>query len=176
MVGLGNPGDEYRDTRHNIGQRVLDHLARALKRGWQRDGPTLLCRATWRAEPLHLVKPLAFMNVSGPVVAAALRRLGADATDLILVYDDIDLPLGTVRVRMKGSHGGHNGVRSVLETLGTTDVRRVKLGIGRPERGRRDVPDHVLSAFDPDELDIVTTAVTAASDRVLTLAQTPSTR
>ena len=176
MVGLGNPGDEYRDTRHNIGQRVLDHLARALERGWQRDGPTLLCRPAVLDEPLHLVKPLAFMNVRGPVVAAALRRLGADATDLILVYDDIDLPLGTVRVRMKGSHGGHNGVRSVLETLGTTDVRRVKLGIGRPEGGRRDVPDHVLSAFDPDELDTVAAAVAAASDRVLTLAQTPSTR
>ena len=112
----------------------------------------------------------------GGWTALQLRRLGADSTDLILVYDDIDLPLGTVRVRMKGSHGGHNGVRSVLDTLGTTDVRRVKLGIGRPEGGRRDVPDHVLSAFDPDELDTMSAAVAAAADRVLTLAQTPSTR
>jgi peptidyl-tRNA hydrolase, PTH1 family len=175
VVGLGNPGDAYRETRHNIGQRVLDHLARTLKRGWQRDGQALLARATWRGEPLSLVKPLSFMNVSGPVVAATLRRLGADAADLILVHDDIDLPLGTVRVRMKGSHGGHNGVRSVLETLGTSDVRRVKLGIGRPD-GRGDVADHVRSAFDPDEQDIVTTTVAAAADRVLTLVQTPSPR
>jgi len=175
VVGLGNPGDEYRETRHNIGQRVLDHLARTLKRGWQREGQALLARAVWRGEPLALVKPLAFMNVSGPVVAATLRRLGADATDLILVYDDIDLPLGTVRVRLAGSHGGHNGVRSILETLGTSEVRRVKLGIGRPDR-RDDVADHVLSAFDADEQDTVATTVAAAADRVLTLAQTPSTR
>lgn len=175
MVGLGNPGDEYRDTRHNIGQRVVEHLARTLKRGWQREGQALVSRAAWRGEPLYLVKPLSFMNVTGPVVAAALRRLGADAGDLILVYDDIDLPLGTVRVRMKGSSGGHNGVRSVLDALGTQEVRRVKLGIGRPP-GRAAVPDHVLSAFDPDELDTVATAVAVAADRVLTLAQTPSTR
>jgi len=175
VVGLGNPGDEYRETRHNIGQRVVDHLARTLKRGWQREGQALLARAAWRGEPLSLVKPLTFMNVSGPVVAATLRRLGADATDLMLVHDDIDLPLGTVRVRMRGSHGGHNGVRSVLEALGTAEVRRVKLGIGRPDR-RDDVADHVLSAFDPDEQDTVATTVAAAADRVLLLAQTPSTR
>lgn len=175
MVGLGNPGDEYRETRHNIGQRVLDHLARTLKRGWQREGHALLARATWRGEPLYLVKPVAFMNVSGSVVAATLRRLGADVSDLILVYDDIDLPLGIVRVRMKGSAGGHNGVRSVLDALGTSEVRRVKLGIGRPDR-RDDVSDHVLSAFDPDEQDTVATTVAAAADRVLTLVQTPSTR
>jgi PTH1 family peptidyl-tRNA hydrolase len=173
VVGLGNPGEEYRDTRHNIGQRVLDHLARTLKRGWQRDGPTLLCRAAWRGEPLHLVKPLAFMNVSGPVVAAALRRLGADSTDLILVYDDIDLPLGTVRVRLKGSHGGHNGVRSVLEALGTQDVRRVKVGVGRPDR-KEAVPDHVLAPFEPEELPTVADAVETAAERVRALIQAPS--
>ena len=170
VVGLGNPGPEYRDTRHNVGQRVLDHLAAGDLRGtrWQRDGSTELSEGRWRGDTIRLVKPQAFMNVCGPVVARALQRHGAGPEDLILVYDDIDLPLGTVRVRMKGSHGGHNGVRSVIEALGTSDIRRVKVGIGRPEH-KGDVPDHVLTGFEPDEMDVVNTAVAEAAQKVLTL-------
>ena len=170
MVGLGNPGAEYRDTRHNVGQRVLDQLARQLKRAWRREGSFMLARGQWRGEPLALVKPLAFMNVSGPVVARALRQLHAQPADAILVYDDIDLPLGTVRLRLKGSHGGHNGVRSVLDALGTQDVRRVKLGVGRPAT-KSAVADHVLDPFDRDELPVVEKAVTEAVDKVLALSQ-----
>jgi len=168
VVGLGNPGPEYRDTRHNVGQRVLDHLAKTLKKSWRRDGPAMIARAAWRGEPLHLIKPISFMNVTGPVVAQSLRRVGADALDLILVYDDIDLPLGTVRVRMKGSAGGHNGVRSVIEALGTDDIRRVKIGIGRPEH-RHDVADHVLSVFDDAEAEEVDRAIVEAVEKVLAL-------
>jgi len=115
------------------------------------------------------------MNVSGPVVARALRRHGADHHDLILVYDDIDLPLGTVRVRLRGSAGGHNGVRSVIETLGTAEIRRVKLGIGRPDH-KADVPDHVLTGFEAEERPVVDAAVAEAARRVLTLLHTPSIR
>ena len=170
VVGLGNPGPEYRDTRHNVGQRVLDHLAAGDLRGtrWQRDGATELAEGRWRGSTVRLVKPHAFMNVCGPVIARALQRHGAGPEDLILVYDDIDLPLGTVRVRMKGSHGGHNGVRSVIDALGTSDIRRVKVGIGRPEH-KGDVPDHVLSVFEPDELAAVDSAVAEAAQHVLTL-------
>jgi PTH1 family peptidyl-tRNA hydrolase len=127
-----------------------------------------VCRAAWRGEPLYLVKPLSFMNVSGPVVAAALRRHRATAADLILVYDDIDLPLGTIRVRMKGSAGGHNGVRSIIEALGTSDIRRVKVGVGRPLR-KEDVADHVLTTFEPEEQPAVEAAVAEAADRVLSM-------
>jgi len=168
VVGLGNPGSEYQDTRHNVGQRVLDHLATTFRRRWRRDDSTLLCAATWRGEPVKLLKPQSFMNVTGPVVARALSRHAADAADLILVYDDIDLPLGTVRVRMKGSHGGHNGVRSVIEAVGTEEIRRVKVGIGRPDH-KADVPDHVLTRFEPDELSVVDEAVAAAAEKVLGL-------
>jgi len=170
VVGLGNPGPEYRGTRHNVGQRVLDALATQLKKAWRRDGQAMVAHASWRGDPLHLIKPLTFMNVSGPAVAAALRRVDAETGDLTLVYDDIDLPLGTVRVRIKGSSGGHNGVRSVIETLGTEDLRRVKVGVGRPE-GRGGVADHVLAAFDPEEEEIVSAAVDAAAQRVLELTQ-----
>ena len=170
VVGLGNPGPEYRETRHNVGQRVLEHLAAGDLRGtrWQRDDGTELAEGRWRGGTVRLVKPQAFMNVCGPVVARALQRHGADPADLILVYDDIDLPLGAVRVRMKGSHGGHNGVRSIIEALGTSDIRRVKVGIGRPEH-KGDIPDHVLTMFEPDELTSVETAVAEAAQRVLAL-------
>src|SRR5206468_11701835 len=135
---------------------------------WRRDGAAVVARGRWRGESICLIKPLAFMNESGPVVARALRRVKAEAADLILVYDDIDLPLGTVRVRMKGSHGGHNGVRSVIEAVGTEEVRRVKVGIGRPDH-KADVPDHVLTGFEPDELPIVGEAVAVAAEKVLAL-------
>jgi len=170
VVGLGNPGPEYRGTRHNVGQRVLDALATQLKKAWRRDGQAMVAHAAWRGDPLHLIKPLTFMNVSGPAVAAALRRVDAETGDLILVYDDIDLPLGAVRVRLKGSSGGHNGVRSVIDALNTEDIRRVKVGVGRPE-GRGGVADHVLAAFEPEEEELVSAAVEEAARRVLELTQ-----
>jgi PTH1 family peptidyl-tRNA hydrolase len=175
VVGLGNPGSEYRDTRHNVGQRVLDHLARETFRDapWQRHGAWSVTTGRWRGDTVTLVKPRAFMNESGPVVARALREHHADHHDLILVYDDIDLPLGAVRVRMKGSAGGHNGVRSVIAALGTPEIRRVKVGIGRPEH-KAHVPDHVLTVFEPDELPVVDAAVAEAAQRVLELVQRAS--
>ena len=168
VIGLGNPGPEYRDTRHNVGQRVVDTLARALRASWRRDGPIVIARGRWRGGPVCLIKPISFMNESGPVVAKALRRAAAGPADVILVYDDIDLPLGTVRLRMKGSHGGHKGVRSVLEALGTQEIKRVKVGIGRPDQ-KDDVPDHVLTSFEREELPAVEAAVAQATEKVLAL-------
>ncbi len=170
VVGLGNPGPEYKGTRHNVGQRVVDHLARTLKKRWSREGASQVARAQWRGEPLYLIKPGSFMNVTGPAVERLCRRLGLDPADLILVYDDIDLPLGKVRVRMKGSHGGHKGVRSIIETLGTAELRRIKVGIGRP--GDKDeVVDHVLSPFLPDELPLIEAASDEAARHVLALIE-----
>ena len=168
VVGLGNPGPEYRDTRHNIGQRVVDALAQQLKKAWHPNGRALVARGSWRGDTLYLVKPQTFMNVSGPAVAAALRRLDAGPEDLILVYDDIDMELGKVRTRLSGSAGGHNGVKSIIETLGTDAIRRVKIGIGRPTH-KSQVPDHVLTTFEPEEEETVAAAVTTAAERVLGL-------
>jgi PTH1 family peptidyl-tRNA hydrolase len=168
VAGLGNPGPKYQGTRHNVGQRVLDELAATLRAGFHRDGPALVARGRWRDETLYLVKPQSFMNVSGGPLAAALRRLGADPADLIVVYDDIDMELGKVRMRLKGSSGGHNGMRSIIAALGTDEIRRVKIGVGRPER-REDVADHVLDRFGEDELPTVDEAVKLAATRVLEL-------
>ena len=172
VVGLGNPGPEYRDTRHNIGQRVVDHLAQQLKKAWHPDGRALMARGIWRGDALYLVKPQSFMNVSGPAVRRICDELGAAPEDLILVYDDIDMELGKVRTRLKGSAGGHNGVKSILETLGTDAIRRVKIGIGRPAH-KAQVPDHVLTTFEPDEEEIVAAAVATAAERVLGLLGAP---
>jgi PTH1 family peptidyl-tRNA hydrolase len=168
VVGLGNPGPEYRDTRHNIGQRVVDALAAQLKKAFHLDAGAHVARASWRGEALYLVKPQSFMNVSGPAVRRILRAIGAEPADLVLVYDDIDMELGKVRTRLQGSAGGHNGVRSIIDTLGTDAIRRVKIGIGRPAH-KAQVPDHVLEAFDPDEREVVDRAVATAAERVLGL-------
>ena len=175
IFGLGNPGPEYRNTRHNVGQRVVDALARRLHVRLSREGGHQVASAEWQGAPLYLVKPGCFMNVSGPVVARLSRKLRLDPGDLVIVFDDLDLPLGKVRARMKGSAGGHNGVRSVIEALGTDAIRRVKVVIGRPGAPGQDrdrVVDHVLSPFYPDEHDAIEAACAAAADMVLKLVET----
>ncbi len=174
IVGLGNPGPEYRETRHNVGARALDAVAKKLKVRFQRVGGHLVAQTKWRSDILYLIKPQCFMNAMGPPVARVTRRLLLVPGDLILVYDDLDLPLGRVRVRLKGTAGGHNGVRSLIGTLGTDQLRRVKIGIGRPvsaERDRGEIVDHVLSAFEPDELPTVATACAEAGSQALKLAE-----
>ena len=175
IIGLGNPGPEYRNTRHNVGQRVVDRVARLVHARLSREGSHQVARVTRQGDALYLVKPACFMNVSGPVVARLARRLAVGPPDLIIVFDDLDLPLGKVRVRMKGTAGGHNGVRSVIEALGTDAFRRVKVGIGRPAppgQQKALVVDHVLSPFYPDEGDVVEAACGEAADLALKLVDT----
>lgn len=172
VVGLGNPGPEYRNTRHNVGHRVVEELARRLHVRFAREGRHAVARASWRGETLYLMKPGSFMNVSGAAVATLCRRFHLAPADLVIVFDDLDLPLGKVRVRMKGSAGGHNGVRSLIEALGTDAVRRVKIGIGRPAPAGQDkhlVVDHVLSPFYADEIETVAKACDEAADLALKL-------
>jgi PTH1 family peptidyl-tRNA hydrolase len=170
IIGLGNPGPEYRDTRHNMGARVLDALARKLKVRFQRSGGHLVGQTKWRGQVIYLIKPQCFMNVMGPPVARATRKLKLVPGELVFVYDDLDLPLGKVRVRLKGTAGGHNGVRSLIHTLGTDKLRRIKVGIGRPpapEGHREEIADHVLSAFLPEELPAVDKACAEAAAQAL---------
>ena len=175
IVGLGNPGSEYRGTRHNVGQRVVDGLARRIHARFARAGGHQVAPGRWRGETVYLVKPASFMNVSGPAVARLCKKLHVGPPDVIVIFDDLDLPLGKVRVRLKGSAGGHNGVRSVIEALGTSDFRRVKVGIGRPVTPGHDkdeIVDHVLSPFYPDEMEIIEAACAEAADLALELVDT----
>ena len=174
IVGLGNPGPEYRDTRHNVGARVLDSMAKKLRVRFHRQGGHLLALAKWRGEIIHLVKPQCFMNVTGPSMARVAKKLRMAAADLVIVYDDLDLPLGKVRTRLKGSAGGHNGVRSLIASLGSDQIRRVKVGIGRPAaatKDREEVVDHVLSPFLPDELPTVEAVCNQAVKQALKLVE-----
>ena len=174
VVGLGNPGPEYRSTRHNVGQRVVDALARRIHARFVRGGGHAVAHGRWHGETLYLIKPGSFMNVTGPPVARIARKLHLEPADLVIVFDDIDLPLGKVRVRLKGSAGGHNGVRSLIEALGTDSLRRVKIGVGRPGRPGEDrdqVSDHVLSPFYPEEHDTIAAACDEAADQALKLVE-----
>lgn len=169
ICGLGNPGDRYRTTRHNVGFRVLDLLADRwglTGAGRVRDGAAQLEVA--RPDPVGrvlLVKPMKFMNLSGGPLRAAMRHVTADPrSDLLVVADDIDLPLGRIRLRRDGSAGGHNGLRDIIGALGTNEFDRLRVGIGR----HGDAVDHVLSTFRPVERELADEAIATAADAVET--------
>jgi aminoacyl-tRNA hydrolase len=168
VVGLGNPGARFRDTPHNVGHRVLARLASELGARFEEERDGRVARAVHAGEPLLLVEPAARMNVTGPCLTALARRLGFAAGDLVLVLDDLDLPLGTVRVRERSGDGGHRGLRSVLEAFRTDEIRRVRIGVGRPARGR-EVEAFVVAPFDPESLARVDAACAEAAARVLEL-------
>ena len=153
IVGLGNPGREYRDTRHNVGFLVVDEIARrhqlALVMAPSQVPETFVAKR-YGAEPLLVAKPLTYMNRSGEAVAALARYYEIGAADLLVVVDEAALPFGRLRARARGSAGGHNGLRSIVERLGTTEFARLRLGVGRGDP-QRDLADHVLSKFEPGE-------------------------
>jgi len=150
VVGLGNPGDRYAKTRHNVGWMVLDRLAD--RAGWDGKGrerdASRIVQGRFRSLDLTLVKPLTFMNESGLAVRKVLAREHAPLVDLLVVADDFALPFGKLRFREGGGPGGHNGLGSIIDELGTEKFSRLRVGIGEPDRG---AVDHVLSVFRPDE-------------------------
>ena len=151
VVGLGNPGNTYAGTRHNLGFVVCDRLASEGTGRWR---PARYRAEVWTGQldglAVALLKPQTFVNESGPAVQAALRTFGLDPSGLIVVHDDLDLAFARIRVRPGGGSGGHNGMRSIIRTLGTDAVIRVKIGLGRPPAGV-DPADYVLSRFAPSE-------------------------
>jgi PTH1 family peptidyl-tRNA hydrolase len=155
VLGLGNPGLRYRSTRHNVGFKVLDHLAGA--RGIKFRAAGEMKKYAWRAESgtVVLAKPRTYMNRSGRAAAALCRHYGLTPSDLLVVYDDADLPLGRIRLRKGGGSGGHNGIKSIMEVLGTGEFARVRLGVRGDNREDSDLADYVLDRFDRDELPLV---------------------
>lgn len=161
IVGLGNPGARFRGTRHNIGFAVLDELAR---RANEEFGPSAVDAATarWRLRETLLAKPLTFMNASGEAVGSLVRYFKIDPAELLIVVDEVQLPLGRLRARARGSAGGHNGLKSVIEHLGE-EFSRLRVGVGRGD-ARRDLADHVLAKFDREEAGEVERMTTRAAD------------
>jgi peptidyl-tRNA hydrolase, PTH1 family len=151
ILGLGNPGPAYEHTRHNVGWWVVDHLAGVWHfDGWRRDGEAAVAAGRVGETPVRLVKPLTYMNLSGAALRPLLRREGWSAeTDLLVVVDDVALPVGRYRMRSSGSAGGHNGLKSIEQAIGTRDYARLRIGI-RPADAERDIgdlADFVLSPF-----------------------------
>ena len=148
IVGLGNPGPEYEKTRHNIGQMVVDELAREVGGGFKKHGraraQVLEGRLGIGGPKVVLAKPLTYMNTSGGPVKQLMNAYGVDAAHLVVIHDELDIDPGTVRVKFGGGHAGHNGLRSICDKIGTRDWYRVRVGIGRPP-GRMNVADYVLS-------------------------------
>jgi PTH1 family peptidyl-tRNA hydrolase len=166
VVGLGNPGPKYRDTRHNIGFLVADALVRRFGGEFQTapaQVPDALVAKRFGTEPLLVAKPLTYMNRSGEAVAGLVHYYGIEPDDLLVIVDEVALPFGRLRARARGSAGGHNGLKSVADRLGTTEFARLRLGVGRGD-ARRDLADHVLSMFEADERAGLDEFVTRAAD------------
>lgn len=162
VIGLGNPGSRYARTRHNVGFDVVDALARsaggAFKRSWRLHAQS--GKITISGRELMVVKPQGFMNRSGET-AVRLRRRGVAPEDMLVVVDDVDLAPGDLRVRARGSAGGHNGLKSIIESLGSEEFPRLRVGVG-PKPAGADLVEHVLGRFRPDEREAVNRAIPEA--------------
>lgn len=164
IAGLGNPGQRYRGTRHNVGFDVVDLLATRHGLTWE-SAPADALLAKWRPRGALLAKPLTFMNLSGRAVGELVRFFKIDLADLLVLVDDVNLELGRLRARPTGSAGGHNGLKSLIGLLGTDAFARIRVGVGRGD-GRRDLADHVTARFEDDERPVVQAAVAKAADAV----------
>jgi PTH1 family peptidyl-tRNA hydrolase len=166
VVGLGNPGQEYSTTRHNIGFITVDALAdRWGVETWRRKFDALVTEYRIAGEPILLLKPQTYMNLSGQAVGAAFKWYKLTPEDLIVVYDDLDLPAGRIRVRPKGGAGGHRGIESLFDHLGDDGFARVRIGIGRPPKPMA-TADYVLGRFTQDEIPLIKPAIIRAADAV----------
>jgi PTH1 family peptidyl-tRNA hydrolase len=171
IVGLGNPGRKYERTRHNAGFMAVDKLAGNLHVDvTQEKHHALICRARIGSEDVVLAKPQTYMNESGRAAGALLRDTYTAVSGLIVIHDELDLSLGSVRVKIGGGHGGHNGLRSLIEHLGSSDFIRVRIGIGRPAPNI-DPADYVLSPFLAGERDLVPEVLARAGEAVAAIVR-----
>jgi PTH1 family peptidyl-tRNA hydrolase len=167
VAGLGNPGPQYRDTRHNAGFLVVDRLVArwGLDGQWRERQDALTLKTMHASVPVLLAKPLTFMNLSGRAVAGLAGYFRVAPADVLVVVDEVALPLGRLRARRAGSAGGHNGLKSVIEHLGTEAFPRLRVGVGRGD-GRRELAAHVLGRFQDEEREVFEAAVLRAAGAV----------
>lgn len=166
IAGLGNPGLQYEKTRHNMGYLAVDTLARMWKMNFKSERYRGYFSSGQAAgDAVALIKPTTYMNLSGQCLADALKGLRAEYSELIVIYDDMDLPVGKIRIRLKGGPGTHNGMKSIVYELGTEDFIRVRIGIGAPPEGV-DTVDYVLGKPEGEELELLTGAITRAAEAV----------
>lgn len=167
IVGFGNPGRQYKCNRHNIGFMLADNLAKRLGTTFSRmESKALVTKTTYLDKRLILAKPQTYMNLSGQSVASLVKFYKIPLENLLIAYDDVDLPLGTIRLRPMGGSAGQKGMRSTIERLGTEEFPRIRLGIDRPP-GAMQAADYVLQDFSKDEIEIVNHVIDRATDATL---------
>ena len=168
IVGLGNPGAQYANTPHSVGFEVVDAIAAELGLEWEtkKAFSCLMAKGVFAWVPVLLVKPQTYMNLSGDSVAPVVKYHNATPADLIVVQDDIDIPLGRLRIRKNGSCGGHNGIRNIIERLGSQSFIRLKVGVGKD---KSNVIGHVLGKFDPASRTMVDKVVSASVQAVASI-------
>lgn len=149
VAGLGNPGDKYKNTRHNIGFDVIDILADRFNISWNEKYDGAFAEARYNEEKLFLLKPYTFMNLSGKSVSAVVNFYKIDIKDIFIIHDEMNIPFNTLKIRHNGSAGGHNGLKSIIECLGSQDFPRLKMGIGRDNT--KDTISYVLGKYKPEE-------------------------
>ena len=164
IVGLGNIGREYENTRHNIGFMVVDELAKRLGVTFGKEDRSAYCAEYRAPEKILIIKPTTYMNLSGIAVGAYANFYHIVPEDIAVIQDDMDLPVGHLRIRRKGSAGGHNGIKSITEHLGTEEYPRFKIGIGHPDRNNKAVINHVLHQFQGEDKAAIDTAVKAMAE------------
>lgn len=168
LIGLGNPGREYRDTRHNVGFMFIDRLiVRLNAQGLKVQSKAIVTSATYEGRKLILAKPQTYMNLSGQSAQGLLNFYKIPVENMLIAHDDLDIPFGTIRIRPKGGPGGQGGMASTINQLGTKDFPRLRIGIGRPP-GRMDPSDFVLQDFSRDEMKFLSEIVDRAADAALT--------
>jgi len=168
IAGLGNPGQEYRNNRHNVGFMVLDQLAIRLGVKFSRlESKALTCKTDYEGRRIILTKPHTFMNLSGGAIRALVHYYKAPLDQILIAYDDVDLPLGTLRLKPAGGSAGQKGMASIIEKLGTQDFPRLRVGIGRPP-GRMDAAAYVLQDFTNAEKKVLDPTLDTAVDAILT--------
>jgi peptidyl-tRNA hydrolase, PTH1 family len=167
IVGLGNPGKEYSGSRHNLGYQVVEALSRRLKTAKPIQKYWSLCAAAdYKDKQIMLVQPLTYMNRSGRAVIELLRNNPVNLAELMIVYDDLDLPPGTIRLRRKGGSAGHRGIQSIIEALATTEFPRLRIGIGKPP-GEIESGDYVLQPVDPADSALIDEVITRAVEAII---------
>ncbi len=168
IVGLGNPGREYRETRHNVGFMLLDRLTVKLNARFTRlQSRALVASANYQERKIILAKPQTFMNLSGQSVQGLIHFYKLPLENLLIAHDDLDLPVGTIRIRPDGGSAGQKGMMSILERLGTDEFARIRLGIGRPP-GQMEAPDYVLQDFSNADLTVISETLNRAAQAALT--------
>lgn len=168
IAGLGNPGAEYDETRHNVGFKLIDILSEKLSISLEPDnGLYQIGEGRFKGQPVVLLKPTTFMNKSGKAVKRALNKTGLSSSECMICYDDIHLDVGTIRIRNSGSAGGHNGVEDIINELQTRDFPRLRIGIGNDFR-RGQLANYVLSPFPKDQIEEIEAALEVASNAILT--------